>query len=177
MFLYFWSPPHLLLFPFSLSFYMLRTLVSILQNIPPLSRQFTFKYFNNYFPKKEKYPCIKSSSFDLEEINCWNKNLDVGLDASKRNLDSFLHETCLLAEFNCHLWKIISPSYDIFFGFHLERWYVFESGIHKNWVFINWTSVAQDIQVGMVEGQHWQIARFDFEGCDFHALPYFIFLP
>jgi hypothetical protein len=29
----------------------------------------------------------------------------------------------------------------------------------------------------MVEGQHWQIARIDFEGCDFHALPYFIFLP
>jgi len=29
----------------------------------------------------------------------------------------------------------------------------------------------------MTEGQHWQIARFDFEGCDFHALPYFIFLP
>jgi hypothetical protein len=29
----------------------------------------------------------------------------------------------------------------------------------------------------MVEGQHWQIARFDFEGCDFHALPYFILLP
>jgi hypothetical protein len=28
----------------------------------------------------------------------------------------------------------------------------------------------------MAEGQHWQIARFDFEGCDFHALPYFIFL-
>jgi hypothetical protein len=24
--------------------------------------------------------------------------LDVGLDASERNLDSFLHETCLLAE-------------------------------------------------------------------------------
>jgi hypothetical protein len=37
--------------------------------------------------------------------------------------------------------------------------------------------VAPDIQVGMAEGQHWQIARFDFEGCDFHALPYFIFLP
>jgi len=32
------------------------------------------------------------------------------------------------------------------------------------------------IQFGMVEGQHWQIARFDFGGCDFHALPYFIFL-
>jgi hypothetical protein len=29
----------------------------------------------------------------------------------------------------------------------------------------------------MVKGQHWQIARFDFEGRDFHALPYFIFLP
>jgi hypothetical protein len=29
----------------------------------------------------------------------------------------------------------------------------------------------------MAEGQHWQIARFDFESCDFHALPYFIFLP
>jgi hypothetical protein len=27
----------------------------------------------------------------------------------------------------------------------------------------------------MAEGQHWQIARFDFEGRDFHALPYFIF--
>ena len=34
-----------------------------------------------------------------------------------------------------------------------------------------------DIQVGMAEGQHWQIARFDFEGCDFHVLPYFILLP
>jgi hypothetical protein len=31
--------------------------------------------------------------------------------------------------------------------------------------------------VGMAEGQHLQITRFDFEGCDFHALPYFIFLP
>jgi hypothetical protein len=29
----------------------------------------------------------------------------------------------------------------------------------------------------MAEGQHWLIARFDFEGCDFYALPYFIFLP
>jgi hypothetical protein len=29
----------------------------------------------------------------------------------------------------------------------------------------------------MTKGQHWQIARFDFEGYDFHALPYFIFLP
>jgi hypothetical protein len=35
---------------------------------------------------------------------------------------------------------------------------------------------ARDIQVGMVEGQHQQNARFDFEGCDFHALSIFIFL-
>jgi hypothetical protein len=41
---------------------------------------------------------------------------------------------------------------------------------------IKWTSVAQDIQVGMVKGQHWQNARFDFKGCDFHALSFFIFL-
>ena len=58
---------------------------------------------------------MKSSSFDLEELNWWNKNFD-GLDASERNLSSFLHETYLLAEFSCHLWKIISPSYDIFFA-------------------------------------------------------------
>ena len=25
---------------------------------------------------------MKSSSFDLEELNCWNQNLDIGLDAS-----------------------------------------------------------------------------------------------
>jgi hypothetical protein len=43
-------------------------------------------------------------------------------------------------------------------------------------ICINWTSVAPYIQVGMAEGQYWQIARFDFEGCDFHALSYFIFL-
>ena len=43
-------------------------------------------------------------------------------------------------------------------------------------VYIKWTSVAQDIQVGMAKGQHWQIARFDFEGCDFHALPFLILL-
>jgi len=60
---------------------------------------------------------MKSSSFDLEELNWWNKNLDVGLNASERNLNSFLHETCLLAEFSCHLWKIKSPSYDVFFLF------------------------------------------------------------
>jgi hypothetical protein len=118
---------------------------------------------------------MKSSRFDLEDLNFWNKNLDIGLDALKRNLDSFLHETYLLAEFSCHLWKIISPSYDIFVFWNLARLYAFESGIQKNWVYINWTSVAPYIQVGMAEGQHRQIARFDFEGCDFHALSYFIF--
>jgi hypothetical protein len=50
-------------------FYILGTQVSILQNSPPLNRQFTFKYFNNCFPKKEKWSCMKSSSFDLEELN------------------------------------------------------------------------------------------------------------
>jgi hypothetical protein len=39
---------------------------------------------------------------------------------------------------------------------------------------INWTSVDPDIQVGMAKCQHWQIARFDFEGFDFHALSYCI---
>ena len=38
----------------------------------------------------------------LKELNCW-KHLYVGLDASEWNLDSFLHATCLLAEFSCHL--------------------------------------------------------------------------
>ena len=28
----------------------------------------------------------------------------------------------------------------------------------------------------MAKGQHWQNLRFDFEGCDFHALSLFIFL-
>jgi len=28
----------------------------------------------------------------------------------------------------------------------------------------------------MAKGQHWQNARFYFEGCDFHALSFFIFL-
>jgi hypothetical protein len=46
---------------------------------------------------------MKSSIFDLEELKFWNKNLDVGLDASERNLDWFLHETCFLAEFSCYL--------------------------------------------------------------------------
>jgi hypothetical protein len=62
-----------------------------------------------------------SSNFDLEELNCWNKNLDIDLNASEHNLDSFLRETYLLAEFSSHLWKIISPSYDIIFGWNVEH--------------------------------------------------------
>ena len=67
---------------------------------------------------------MKYSSSDLEELNYWYKNLDVDLDASECNLDSFLHETCLLAEFSCHLLKIISPSYDIILA---EIWRVYRS--------------------------------------------------
>jgi hypothetical protein len=37
-------------------------------------------------------------------------------------------------------------------------------------------STDPDIQFGMDKGQHWQNARFDFEGCDFHALCIYIFL-
>ena len=36
------------------------------------------------------------------------------------------------------------------------------------------TSLAPDIEFLMEKGQHRQIARFDFEGCDFHDIPYFI---
>jgi len=43
------------------------------------------------------------------------------MDASGCNLDSFLHKTCLLAEFICHLRKLISPEYEIFLD---EIWYV-----------------------------------------------------
>jgi hypothetical protein len=42
-------------FPFSLSFYLIGNSNPLfLQNSPFLSRQFTFKYFNNYFPKKKR---------------------------------------------------------------------------------------------------------------------------
>jgi hypothetical protein len=43
-----WLPP----FSSLILFISYETLLSILQNSPPLSKQFTFKYFNNYFPKK-----------------------------------------------------------------------------------------------------------------------------
>jgi hypothetical protein len=52
---------------------------------------------------------------DLEELNCQNKDFDVGLDALESNLNLFLHKTYILAEFMCHLIKLISLSYGIFF--------------------------------------------------------------
>ena len=52
------------------------------------------------------YACVKSSSFDLDELNCWNKNLDV-------DLNLFLHKTCLLAEIICYLTKYISHIWSI----------------------------------------------------------------
>ena len=70
--------------------------------------------------------------------------------------------------------KFISPSYHIILSWNLESLYAFLSWIHENWVCINRTSVAWDIEVGMDKGRHRQITRFDFEGCNFHSLPYFI---
>jgi hypothetical protein len=97
----------------------------------------------------------------------WNQRRMTGL--------LFLHKTCLLVKFICHLIKIIYLSYELVFCWNVVGWYVFKSGIQQNWVCIKWTSVTQDIQVGMVEGQHWQNARFDFEGCNFHALSFFFY--
>jgi hypothetical protein len=45
-----WLPP----FSSLILFISYEILVSILQNSPPLSTLFTFKYFNNYFPKKKE---------------------------------------------------------------------------------------------------------------------------
>jgi hypothetical protein len=120
---------------------------------------------------------MKSSSFDLEELNCWNKNLDIGLDASKHNLDSFLHETCLLAEFRCHLWKLISPSYDIVFGWtleHIDLWVRnltklslyqldFCSSRYSSWY--GWRSTLADCEIW-----HWRL-RFPW-----YSLFYFLVL-
>ena len=72
---------------------------------------------------------MKSSRFDLDELNCLNKNLDVGLDASEHNLDSFLHETCLLAEFNCHFGKSYLPHMTSFMS---EMWSVDRSLSQKS---------------------------------------------
>jgi hypothetical protein len=64
-------------------------------------------------------------------------------------------------------------------SFLAEIWSVYRNLSHesKKISLHQLDSVAPDIQVGIAEGQHWQIAKFDFEGYDFHALPYFIFLP
>jgi len=44
-------------------------------------------------------------TLDLKELNCLNKDLDVGLDTLGSKLDMFLHKTYLLAGFICHLRK------------------------------------------------------------------------
>jgi len=72
---------------------------------------------------------MKSSSFDLEELNCWNKNLDIGLDASERYLDLFFHETCLLAEFRCHFEKSYLPHMTYFLA---EIWRVYSPLSHDS---------------------------------------------
>jgi len=95
--------------------------------------------------------------------------LDTGLDASERNLDSFLHETCLLAEFSCHFGKSYLPHMTSFMA---EILCVYRNVSHEA-KKIEFASIG----LLMAKGQHWQIARFDFESCDFHALPYFIFSP
>ena len=128
-----------------------------------------FKYFNNYFSKNEKYPCMKSSRFNLEELNCLNKDFDVGLDVFRHNLDLFLHKTCLLAEFTCHLRNIISLIWALFL-IKMDTLIGLSKKSNK------WTFVTQHIQVEMAKGQHWQNTIFDFQGCDFHVLYLFIFL-
>ena len=42
-------------------------------------------------------------------------------------------------------------------------------------MYINRTFVARDIEVGMEKGRYRQIAGFDFEGYNFHDIPYFIY--
>jgi len=68
---------------------------------------------------------MKSSRFDLEELNCWNKNLDIGLDASERNLDSFLHESCLgriqLSSLKNHI-SLIEHCFWLKFGDFIGLW-------------------------------------------------------
>jgi hypothetical protein len=60
-------------------------------------------------------------TFDLEELNCWNKDLDVGLDALGHNLNLFLHKTYMLAEFMCHLRKIISLKFGRLIGLQVRN--------------------------------------------------------
>jgi hypothetical protein len=51
---FFFSWLAFLSFPFSFFFIPKETLIPFLQDSPFLSRQFTFKPFNNYSPKKEE---------------------------------------------------------------------------------------------------------------------------
>jgi hypothetical protein len=65
-------------------------------------------------------------NFDLKELNCRNKDLDVNLDALGCNLDLFFHKTCLLAEFMCHLSKnhisLIWARFLLTFGRLIGHW-------------------------------------------------------
>jgi hypothetical protein len=125
-----------------------------------LSFSFSFYFLGN--PNPHIPPFVSSKKKILAKVD--------NLHLSK--LDLFLHKTCLLAEFiNC-LRKIISLSYEIFFCWYLV---LIGSRVRNPKVCIKWTSLTQDIQVRMPEGQNWQNARLIFKGCDFHIL-YFLFL-
>ena len=58
---------------------------------------------------------MKFLSFDLENLNYRNKDLDADLDALRCTLDLFLHKTCLLVELIYHLSKIISILYKLLY--------------------------------------------------------------
>ena len=60
-------------------------------------------------------------TLDLKKLNCPNIHLDVGLDALESKLDLFLHKTCLLAEFMCHLRKIISLKFGRLIGLQVRN--------------------------------------------------------
>jgi hypothetical protein len=115
-------------------------------------------------------------TFDLEELNCRNKDLDVGLDALRSTLDLFLHKTCLLAKFMCHLRKIISLSYELFFLLKFGRLIGLQVRNPKTLSLhlMDFSSLRYSSRNG--QRQYWKNARFVFEGCDFHAFSLFIFL-
>jgi len=69
--------------------------------------------------------------------------------------------------------KLISLIYELLFWWNLVSFKIFESGIQQTWGCNKQTSLAQDIQVRMVEGQNLQNARLVLEGYDFHAFFFF----
>jgi hypothetical protein len=110
-----WPPPFLSLFLFiwkeTIILLSYKIIISYVDNLH-LSISITF------FLKKKRNSLaynLQALTLDLEELNCRNKNLDVGLDALRSTLDLFLHKTSLLVEFICHLRKIIYLSYKFLF--------------------------------------------------------------